>query len=95
MLKPLLKSPRKDPCMLCSTRKKTGSGTFRRRRFGAGHFGAGTIGRQNFFFSIRFSVAYTLCRFVARFARGRIEDPSFNRFELNGIQGIASFIVFS
>ena len=27
-----------------------GSGTFRRRRFGAGQFGAGTIRRQNFFF---------------------------------------------
>ena len=25
-------------------------------------------------------------RFVARFARGRIEDSSFNRFALNGIQ---------
>ena len=32
-----------------------------------------------------FSVA-TLFRFVARFARGRIENPSFNRFALNGIQ---------
>ena len=34
-----------------------GLGTFRRRRLGAGHFGAGTIWRQNFFFQIRFSVA--------------------------------------
>ena len=42
--------------------------------FGAGHFGAGTIGRQNFFFLlICFSVA-TLFRFVAGFARVRIED---------------------
>merc|ERR1719154_167249 len=76
-----------------------GSGTFRRRRFGAGHFGAGhfgagTIRRQNFFFQIRCSAA-TLFRFVARFARGRIEDSSFNRFALNGIQEIACFIVFS
>ena len=71
----------------------------RRRRFGvghfvAGHFGDGTIGCQNFFSSIRFSVA-SLYRFVARFARDRIEDPSFNRFTLNGIQEIACFIVFS
>ena len=65
-----------------------------RVRFGAGHFGAGTIGRQNFFFWIRFSVA-TLFQFVARFARGKIEDPCFNRFALNGIQEIACFIVFS
>ena len=42
---------------------------------------------------LRFSVA-TLFRFVARFARDRIEDPSFNRFALNGIQEIACFIVF-
>ena len=28
----------------------------------------------------------TLFRFVARFARVRIEDSSFNRFALNGIQ---------
>ena len=34
---------------------------------------------------LRFSVA-TLFRFVARFARGRIEDSSFKRFALNGIQ---------
>ena len=34
---------------------------------------------------VRCSVA-TLFRFVARFARGRIEDSSFNRFALNGIQ---------
>ena len=27
-----------------------GSGMFQRRRFGAGHFGDGTIGRQNFLF---------------------------------------------
>ena len=33
-------------------------------------------------------------RFETRFARGRIEDSSFNRFALNGIQGIACFIVF-
>ena len=43
---------------------------------------------------LRFSVA-TLFRFVARFARRRIEDSSFNRFALNGIQEIAGFIVFS
>ena len=42
----------------------------------------------------RFSVA-TLFRSVARFARGRIEDSSFNRFALNGVQEIACFIVFS
>ena len=53
--------------------------------FGAGHFGAGTIGSQNFFFLICFSVA-TLFRFVARFARVRIEESSRNRFALNGIQ---------
>ena len=34
---------------------------------------------------LRFSVA-TLFRFVARFARVRIEDSSQNRFALNGIQ---------
>ena len=34
-------------------------------------------------------------RFVARFARVRIEDSRRNRFALNGIQGIALFIVFS
>ena len=28
----------------------------------------------------------SLFRFIARFARVRIEDPSFNRFALNGIQ---------
>jgi len=33
----------------------------------------------------RFSVA-SLFRFVARFARVKIEDSSFNRFALNGIQ---------
>ena len=38
----------------------------------------GLSGARNFFF-IRFSVA-TLCRFVARFARVRIEDSNFNRF---------------
>ena len=37
------------------------------------------------FSELRFSVA-TLFRFVARFARVRIEDSSFNRFALNGIQ---------
>ena len=63
-------------------------------RFGAGHFGDGTIWRQNIFFKIHFSVA-RLFRFVARFACGRIEDPSFNRFALNGIKEIAFFIVFS
>ena len=60
--------------------EEQGSGTFRRRRFGAGqigagHFGAGTIRRQNFFFWVRCSVA-TLLRFVARFARGRIENSN-------------------
>ena len=54
--------------------------TFRRRTFRAGK-----IWCQNFFFQIRFSVA-TLFRFVARFARVRIDDSSFNRFALNGIQ---------
>ena len=34
---------------------------------------------------LRFFVA-TFFRFVARFGRGRIEDPSFNWFALNGIQ---------
>ena len=37
----------------------------------------------------------TLFRFVARFARARIEDSSRNRFALNGIKGIACLIVFS
>ena len=46
------------------------------------------------FFLLRFSVT-TLFRFVARFARVRIKDSSRNRFALNGIQGIACFIVFS
>ena len=41
---------------------------------------------------LRFSVA-TLSRFVARFARAMIEDPSFNRFTLNGIPEIACHIV--
>ena len=67
-----------------------GLGTFRRNRFGA----AGTIGCQNFYFWIHFSVA-TLFRFVAHFACGRVEDSSFNRFALNGTQEIACFIVFS
>ena len=40
-------------------------------------------------------IVATLFRFVARFARVRIEDSSRNRFALNGIQGIACFIVFS
>ena len=71
-----------------------GSGTFHRRCFGAGHFGAGHFGARTFFFQIRCSAA-TLFRFVARFARGRIEDSSFNRFALNGIREIACFIVFS
>ena len=35
-------------------------------------------------FKLRFFVA-TLFRFVARFARVRIEDSSLNRFALNGI----------
>ena len=47
-----------------------------------------------FFFQDLFSVA-TLFPFVARFARGRIEDSSFNRFALNGIQEITCFIVIS
>ena len=62
----------------------------RRRRFGAGQFGAGHFSAR----TIRCSEA-TLFRFVARFARSRIEDSSFNRFALNGIQEIACFIVFS
>ena len=39
---------------------------------------------RRFFFSFIF--LSTLFRFVARFARVRIEDSSFNRFALNGIQ---------
>ena len=42
---------------------------------------------------LRFSVA-TLFRFVARYVRVRIEDSTRNSFTLNGIQGIACFIVF-
>ena len=85
-----------------------GSGTFRRHRFGtAGSapsfrhwtFRRRTFRRQDYrapelFFWICLSVA-TLFRFVARFARVRIEDSSRNRFTLDGIQGIACFIVFS
>ena len=70
-----------------------------RVRFGSGHLGAGTIWRQNFYFYISFSVA-TLFRFIARFARVRIEDSSRIRFALNGIQrdffgGIFSGGIFS
>ena len=46
------------------------------------------------FLQLRFSVA-TVFRFVARYARVRIEDSSRNRFVLNGIQGIVCFIVYS
>ena len=69
---------------------KWGSGTFWHHRlgaadsappFGAGHFGAGTIWRQNFFFRFVFFVA-TLFLLVGRFARVRIEDSSRNRFAL-------------
>ena len=65
-----------------------------RVRLGAGHLRAWTIGREKSapdycrFFQIRFSGA-TLFRFVARFARVRIEDSSRNRFALNGIERIA------
>ena len=53
----------------------------------------GLSGARTFFW-ISFSVA-TLFRFVASFTRVRIEDSSRKRFVLNGIQGIACFIVFS
>ena len=43
---------------------------------------------------LRFPVT-TLFRFVDRFARGKSEDSSRNRFALNGIKIIACFIVFS
>ena len=61
-----------------------GLGTFRRRDYQA---------PELLFFWIHFSVAM-LFRFVARFARGMIEDPSFNRFTLKGIPEIACHIVF-
>ena len=51
-------------------------------------------GARIFFLDSFFFLAM-LIRFVARFARVRIEDSSRNRFVLNGIQGIACFIVFS
>ena len=59
-----------------------------RVRFGAGHFDAGTIGCQNFFFKICFSVA-TLFRFVARFARGRIEVRAQRQVERTGSRSTA------
>ena len=76
-----------------------GSGKFRRRRLDAGYsvpdiWAPGLSGTRTFFFRFVFFVAM-LFRFVARFTRGRIEDSSFNRFALNGIQEIACFIVFS
>ena len=42
---------------------------------------------------LRFSVA-TLSQFVARFARCRIEDPSFNRLTLNGIPELPATLFF-
>ena len=54
----------------------------------------GLSGAKTFFFDSLFYIA-TLFRFVVRFARGRIEDSSFNRFVLNGIQEIACFIASS
>ena len=42
---------------------------------------------------LRFSVA-TLFRYIARFARGRIEDHSFNRFALNGIPKLHATLFF-
>ena len=54
----------------------------------------GLFGARTFFLDLLFCT-YVVSVFVARFARGRIEDSNFNRFALNGIQEIACFIVFS
>ena len=73
----------------------SGTGTFGSCLLGAAVWGLdiwapGLSGGRFFFF---FSFV-RLFRFVARFARVRIEDSSLNRFVLNGIQGIACFIIF-
>ena len=68
---------------------KWGSGMFRRRRFGAGHFAPdiwapGLSGAELFFLDSFFcSYVVSVC---SSFARVRIEDSSRNRFALNGIQ---------
>ena len=80
-----------------------GSGRFGHRRLGAADWAldiwapdiwAPGLSGTRFFFLASFSIA-TVFRFVDRFARVGIEESSRNRFVLNGIQGIACFIVFS
>ena len=53
------------------------------------------LGGESCFLWVGYVSAPPLFRFVASFARVWIEDSSRNRFALNGIQGIASFIDFS
>ena len=66
--------------LLCFPRTEELGRKFRHWTFGHRDYRAPEL-----FFFIRFSVA-TLFRFVARFARIRIEDSSRNRFALNMIQ---------
>ena len=60
-----------------------------RVRFGRWKFGRRDYRAPELFFYIHFSVA-TLFRFVARFARVRIENSSRNRFTLNGMKEFCS-----